>query len=730
MLRISKFRKLILGTTIITASPIAFTPHAIAQDNNTQASDTQDNDAQKKQLQDDFHNDKSIVVTAPYFENLDFLAGTSSLSGEALAEKTKGQLGDVLTDLPGVSATGFSPGASRPVLRGFQGNRVAVLTDGIGNIDASNTSADHAVTIDALTTDRIEVLRGPAVLLFGGQAVGGAVNVIDKRIPRQALNKPVHIDALVGYTSAAEELSVGSSIDVGLSSRFVLHLDGSVRDSDDLRSGGYILSPGLRTQALETAAEELEEGNLEEAAEFTELANSRGRIGNSAVRTWTLGSGFAFIDDGGNLGASFNIYDTRYGVPARPGAEHGGEEEGGEEEEGEAPVTIDMRQYRYDFRGGVDLGGGFFKNLNLRAGYADYKHTEFEGEEVGTRFSSKGIETRVELVQADRDGWKGASGLQYQTRKFNAVGAEAFVPKNETSATGLFTLQEFKLGNIGAEVALRYDHAKLEAKPLVSNVNFLPAKRSFNNISAALGLSYQINELKIGANVSRTARAPAAEELFSNGPHIATQAFEIGDLTLNSERAWNGELYARYDANSTSFSATLFANRFSNFIYETETGDEEDGLPVFQYFQDKARIWGVELQASTRLAEIGSTQVIVDGVGDYIRANIRGVGPAPRIPAMRLQGGLELQNVNFDARAEVEWVDEQTRTADFETPTKGYTLTNLSATYRPWGRDRNVALIFAAHNIFDVTARRAASFTKDFVPLAGRDFRVTARFSF
>jgi iron complex outermembrane receptor protein len=698
----------------VSALSLALAAPAYAQQSNSASTEA-------RIQSDDFHGSDDIVVTAPFVERLDILSGTSAISGEVLAEKTRAQLGDILTSLPGVSATSFSPGASRPVLRGYQGNRVAVLTDGIGNIDASNTSADHAVTIDTLTIERIEVLRGPAVLLFGGQAVGGAVNALDKRIPRSIPDEAIHIDALAGYGSAARDWSGGASIDMPITDRVIVHLDGSYRNSDDLRTGGYVLSPNLRAEVLDFAAEESSEGNLEEAAEATELANQRGRIANSAVKTWTAGGGIAFIDDGGNLGLSYSIYDTNYGIPARPGASHA---HAGEETTEEAPVTIGLRQYRLDFRGEVNLGDGLFEKLRLRAGYADYTHTEFEGDEIGTIFNSQGIEARAEFVQNDRNGWRGASGVQYQTRDFEAIGAEAFVPPNKTRQYGLFTLQEYTKGNLDAEVAVRFDTAELRA-------DTLGLTRSFNNVSAALGLGYHIGDLKIGANISRTGRAPAVEELFSNGPHIATQAFEIGDPDLKSERAWNGELYARYDTPGTAFSATLYTNRFDNFIYEAETGNIEDDLPIFQYFQNDANIWGLEFQASKRLASFGSSNLSVDGVADYTRAKISsGGGNAPRIPPLRLLGGVELTNASFDLRGEVEFSDDQTKTATFETPTDGFTLVNASATWRPFGRDRNVALIASANNIFDVTARRAASFTKDFVPLTGRDFRVTARLSF
>ena len=713
-----KTTSLLTISASLSALSLTLAAPAYAQQSNTASTET-------KTQSDDFHGTDDIVVTAPYVERLDILSGTSAISGEVLAEKTRAQLGDILTSLPGVSATSFSPGASRPVLRGYQGNRVAVLTDGIGNIDASNTSADHAVTIDTLTVERIEVLRGPAVLLFGGQAVGGAVNALDKRIPRSIPDEDIHIDALAGYGSAARDWSGGASIDMPITDRIIVHLDGSYRDSDDVRTGGYVLSPDLRVEMRDLAAEEASEGHLEEADEARELAEQRGRIPNSAVKSWTAGGGIAFIDDNGNLGVSYSIYDTKYGIPARPGASHAhAGAEHAEGEEGEAPVTIGLRQYRFDLRGEVNLGDGFFEKLRLRAGYADYSHTEFEGEEVGTVFNSQGFEARAEFVQNEQSGWRGASGVQYQTRDFEAIGAEAFVPPNISRQFGLFTLQEFTKGNLDVEVAIRFDHAELRA-------DTLGLSRSFDNVSAAFGLGYHIGDLKIGANISRTGRAPAVEELFSNGPHIATQAYEIGDPNLQSERAWNGELYARYDTPETAFSATLYTNRFDNFIYEAETGDIEDDLPVFQYFQNDAKVWGLEFQASQRLASFGSSNLSVDGIADYTRAKISsGGGNVPRIPPLRLLGGIELTNASFDLRGEVEFSDDQTKTAAFETPTNGFTLVNASATWRPFGRDRNVALIASANNIFDVTARRAASFTKDFVPLTGRDFRVTARVSF
>jgi iron complex outermembrane receptor protein len=716
---------LLRSATIAAVALSAMHAPAYAQNADTaNAADEADED-------DDFHRTGEIVVTAPYFEKLDLLAGTSALAGEDLAQQSRGQIGDTLTSLPGISATSFSPGSSRPVLRGFQGNRVAVLTDGIGNIDASNTSADHAVTIETLTTERIEVLRGPAVLLFGGQAVGGAVNAIDKRIPRSIPEAPAHVDVLGGYGSAASEWSGGASVDVALANRIVVHVDGSYRKSDDMRIGGYQLSPELREEVLELADEEASEGHLDEAEELREAADNRGRIPNSGVESWSAGVGAAFIGERGNLGASFSIYDTNYGIPSRPGTAHahGGEAASAGEKiamgaKGEEDVTIGLRQYRADLRGEVETGGDFIDKLTFRAGYADYTHTEFEGDEIGTVFNSDGIEARFEAVQANRNGWRGASGVQYLTRDFEAIGAEAFVPPNRTRQLGLFTFQEYGWGNFEIEGALRYDSVTQEAQTR-------GLERTFNNVSAAMGAAYLFSSLKLGMNASRTARAPAVEELFSDGPHIATQAYEIGDPTLDSERAWNLELYARYDSSNVKATATVYSNWFSNFIYEDATGAEEDSLPVFQYFQNKARFWGFEAELSARLGKIGGFDFVVDGVADHTRATIsNGGGPVPRIPPLRLLGGAELKSRALDLRGEVEWSADQTRTAAFETDTAGFTMVNASVSWRPLGADRNIVFIASANNIFDVTARRAASFTKDFVPLSGRDFRLTARLSF
>ena len=414
-------------------------------------------------------------------------------------------------------------------------------------------------------------------------------------------------------------------------------------------------------------------------------------------------------------------------MPSRPGAGHAhgeeDEEEAGEEEEG--PVTIGLEQIRADLRGGLNIGG-FFEALNFRAGYSDYEHTEFEGDEIGTVFSVSGIEARAELVQADHDGWRGVIGTQILLRDFNAIGAEAFVPKNSIESWALFTVQEADLGNIELEGALRFDQTDISA-------NSISFDRSFNTLSGAFGIAYAPDDtpLKIGANISRSERAPSAEELLSNGPHIATQAFEIGDPDFTTEKSWGGELYARWDSDDVQLRATIYSNFFDDYIFEAETGAEEDGLPVFQYLQRDATYYGFEASASAVVARFGNFDLVADGVADYVRAKINdGGGAVPRIPPLRLLGGLKAHSDNLDLRAEVEWSASQKKTAAFETPTEGFTMVNATAAWRPFGKDGGITLLASANNIFDVNARRHASFTKDYVPLSGRDIRVSAKFSF
>ena len=668
-----------------------------------------------------YHDQRAdIVVTAiiPRRQG-DILSGTSVVSGEELTRSLRPTIGDTLARQPGVSATSFGPNASRPVLRGFQGERVRILTDGIGSFDVSNTSVDHAVAINPLTADRIEVLRGPAALLYGSSAIGGVVNVIDSRIPRRVPDEPIHIDGIATYGSAAHERTGSGEIEAPIGDKFVVHFDGSYSRSGDLDTGNYILTPALRAQAAASGDPEIRD-----------LASLRGKLPNSGARTWEVAGGAAIITDGGNLGISVAHTDNFYGVPVRYSLDADGEAE---------KVRLHMKQDRADLRAELPVNGGFLESIRLRAGFADYQHQEIEETgEVGTTFYNQSIESRLELVQAKRGGWDGAIGAQFFARNFHVEGEEKFLPRNETEQLGFFTLQSFDLGTTRIELGGRYEHTRVEAD--ADETLFNPAyHRSFNALSSSLGVSQElVPGWRVGLNLSRTERAPSAEELFARGNHAGTQAFELGNPDFGLEKSWGIEGTLRGQGNGYTISLSAYHNWFDGYIYDVRVDDgvcmaanggEPLSFPCYQNLQANARYLGFEAEGTVKLGQIGSYALNLDGVADYVRATIVGSGPAPRIPPLRLLGGLELQGDRLSVRGEVERSFAQNRITDTETPTDSFTLVNASLSFKPIKGNGRTTITLSANNIFDVEARRAASFLKDYAPLAGRDIRLTARLS-
>ena len=660
-----------------------------------------------------FHDETpaTIIVTAPFAREAGTsLSGVTILSGADLVREIRPTIGETLARTPGVSATSFGPNASRPVLRGFQGDRVRVLTDGIGSFDVSNTSVDHAVVINPLTADRIEVLRGPSALLYGSSAIGGVVNVIDSRIPRRVPDEPIHIDGLATYGSAANERSGSGAIEAPLLGKIVFHLDGSYTKTGDLETGGRLLSAPLRQQAAASPD-----------VAIRDLADLKGRLPNSAARTWEVAGGAAIVTDTGNFGVSVSRYDNLYGVPVRFSLDPAIEAE---------QVRLRMKQTREDMRAEVDTGGDVLERIRFRAGHADYQHAEIEDTgEVGTRFFNDSYEARLELVQKQQGGWRGAVGGQMMIRNFNVIGDEAFLPKNETQQYGLFTLQEYNAGAFKAEVGGRYEHSILSANAdaMLGNPDL---NRTYDAWSGSAGASVAVADgIRLGLNGSHTERAPAAEELFANGPHAGTQAFEVGSADFAKERSWGLEGTARASFDRFTLAASAYHSWFDNYIYETQTGEIRDDLPVFQYNQAGARYYGFEVEATGTVAKFGDYDLNANASADYVRARVLGSGPAPRIPPLRLLGGVELKSPRTSGRVEVEWSDRQDRTQPFETATDSFTLVNAAVTLQPFTTNRTT-LVLSANNIFDVVARRHASFLKDYAPLAGRDLRATMRFTF
>jgi iron complex outermembrane recepter protein len=640
-----------------------------------------------------------IVITAPYARSQqDVLQSTSVLKADELARALQSTLGETLARQPGVSSTSFGPGASRPVLRGFQGERIRVLVDGIGSIDVSNTSPDHAVASEPLTATRIEILRGPATLLFGSGAIGGVVNQIDSRIAEGPLATPAMVKAVATYGTAANEVSVGGTVDVQVTPDLIAHVDVSYRNTDDLKIAGFARSEILRDATGGTLPDD---------------GATKGTLLNSATRTRTAAAGLTAVSDSAALGASVSLFESVYGVPDQIGNPETG-------------IQLDVKQVRFDVKGRYDFKGSLIDTVKFRAGYADYRHVELEDTgEIGTRFDNEAWEARLEAVQADRNGWRGAFGAQVFNRDFSVIGEEAFVPPNLTRQYGLFTVQELKTGDWRIEGGARYENTRTKSDdPGI--------KRSFNTFSFSAGTQYLFSDsVRLGLNLSRTERAPAAEELYANGPHAGTRAFEIGDPDFKTERSLGADGSLHLDFERGHLVVSAFYAKFNNYIYEQETGNIVDDLTEFQFLQARARYYGLELEADATLFEKDDKKIVATVVADMVRAtNLDTNRPLPRIPARRLLLGLEGQSAYVDLRGEIEIVGNQKRVTTFELPSRSYEVVSLSATIRPFARARDVSLLLQANNLFNADARRHASFLKDFAPLAGRDFRAALRVGF
>ena len=647
---------------------------------------------------------EEVVVTGtPFAVEPDALtSNVDVLAREELDLLPPSGLGDILSGLPGVRSTFFGPGASRPVIRGLSGPRVLVLSNGVGQVDASALSPDHAVASDPLEASRIEVIRGPATLAYGGSAIGGVVNVIDERVPETPAADGVDGRATASASSVDDGYAAAANIKVGRGP-WVVAADAVRRQSEDY---AVPVPPESRRLAA-SEGEEPEPGDTVE---------------NSAVELTQYGAGVSYVTGTGFFGVSVRHTDTLYGVPGHAHEheeEHEDEEHDHEaEEEEEAAVRIDLRQTRYDLRGESDVDIGPFSRIRFNGGYAEYEHVELEGAEIGTVFTNQGAEGRLELVQREQDGWEGAVGVQALTREFDAVGAEAYVGRTDIAELGAFTLQRVDRGGYGFEGGVRVDRRTLD------NVTF--GERDFSNVSASAGAFVRPNEeVFVGVNISRSARAPNEAELFANGAHIATRALEIGDPELDSEVSYSLDAALHFEQGPVELDAHAFIARYQDFIDLRSTGevDEESELPIFVYRQTDARFHGFELEYAYAFARAPGREWRVEAAYDYVRGDTD-LGPAARIPPWSLTGRLVHDGEMIDASLEVRHVAEQDRVTEFELPTDAYTLVNARVSARPFsGPLSDVSVFLEGRNLGDEEAREHVSFLKELAPLPGRNFR-------
>ena len=651
-----------------------------------------------------------IVVTGRRTRTDDVLGDVSVLGGADLAASLRPTLGETLASQPGVSTSGSGPNVARPVLRGLSGDRIRILTDGIGSLDVSSSSSDHAVAINPLTADSIEVLHGPAALLYGSSAIGGVVNVVDARIPRRVPADTVSAQGILGYATAANERLANGEVNVALGGHVVAHGDVNWTKNDDLRTGGFILAKPLRREAAASTD-----------ADIRALADLKGDLPNSDGRAFEAAGALAYVDGALNVGASVSRHTAFYGVPERFSLNPAVESE---------RTHLDVHQTRYDARAEIPLAGAF-KQVRLRGGYSNYNHAEVAADgEVGSKIFSKGGEGRIDLVQRDHEHWGGTSGGQYVDIRQHIDGDEQFLPPTRQRTFGLFTLQHGDFGKLRIEGGARFERNLLDAdaSSVVGNPDL---KRRFSTLSLSAGGSYAVApQWKLGLNLARSQRAPSTEELFANGPHGGNASFQVGDPDLGTERSLGFEASIKHKSRAIDASLTFYGTRFANYLYQVPTGEVIDDLPIYQARQGRASYVGFEAQAEARLGKAAGIDWAVDMVGDATRATIRNVGPAPLIPPLRLQGAVTGKRGTVGGRLEVERSWAQNRTAEFETRTPGFTLVNASIDWQPLDEKPQLSLSLAANNIFDAEARRHSSLLKDYAPLAGRDVRLTAHIKY
>ncbi|MEM8799134.1 MAG: TonB-dependent receptor [Pseudomonadota bacterium] len=665
-----------------------------------------------------------VILSAPLGTSLsEATTGTTILGRDSILDQLDGQIGQTLLNQPGISASSFGPGASRPIIRGLGGDRTRILINGLGTFDVSTTSPDHPVAIDTSNAVRVEIIRGPGALQFGPNGIGGVINVFDGRIPLEKPEGGYDLDLIGSFSTVDEGFQISGRTDIAVTKNFIVHFDGNFRDSQDIEIDGFAsVDPGPDD-------------------EF-------GVVPNTFTETVSASAGGTYFFDWGFIGASFNYQDGVFGIP--PGLEpdvpedgipldFGEDEEGEEEEEEEGPVGIDFDQIRFDLIGEVNADFLIFETAKLKFGYGDYEHVEFEVEsgEGETFFFNNEYELGTQVIQKPVDNFlggtlRGAFGANFRNRDFAALGPEEFVPENTQFQFGFSVFQQLDLEPLLFEFAARYDRQRSETDDLLFTGEAF--ETNFNTYSLSGSAHYHFQDRYVlTLNLSRTERAPNPEELFSFGPQESTQNFTIGDAGLDSEKAFNAEIGFKKTLGRGQFDVNLFYNNFDGFIAFTPTGEVGDGLPVFAFVQEDAFFFGVEFGADFTVFEREQDKFTLDAVVDYVIAEETEGDendPLPFIPPLRAAFGGTYERDYFTLNAQVQFVDDQFRTAAFEDPTDGYIFFNAGLTFRPFKRERNIAIQVRGRNLTNSLARVSTSILNEISALPGRDVRISLRVGF
>lgn len=669
--------------------------------------------------------EEMIVTSTLHRSRADTAMPVSILTGEELREKVAATLGETLQDQVGVSVASFGAGVGSPVIRGQGGNRVQILQGGIGNIDASAISADHANSLEPALAERIEVIRGPATLLYGNGAIGGVVNVIDNRIPR---SMPEGLTGIVETRNSGvsdQQVTVGRL--GGGAGNIAWHLDGVYRESNDVEVPGFAINPASV--------------DITDDEELEELLESRGRLANSNTRASVKTAGASWIFDEGYIGFSINRLENEYGIP---GHDDGHEEEEGEEEhEGieahgeEGGVRIVMEQDRADIEMEIPLSG-WFNELHGRLTSVDYQHAEVEPSgEIGTLFEQDGIEGRFVLHLARSETREGVFGAQFSHRDFSAIGEEAFIPSTDIDSIALFTLHSIDRGELTYEFGLRGERQSLAQNRGACDVD----NTTWSGSTAAIWrFSEQSNLL---FSVAHSQRSATVEELFSNidtacnelpsdlfVEHAATQRLEIGMPDADVESSTNFEIGIRKHLGEVRGEVNLYYNDISDYIFLNDTGVFLNDVEISRYQQSDALFYGMEVEVNFPLRRSGDHLTEVSLFGDYVRAEFDSQGNVPRIPP--LSAGVELRHSHVNWQTKLRWteVQNQSDTGFNETRTGGYSLVNYYADYHiPFGNSETL-LFFKVNNLLDEEIRHHTSLLKDLAPAPGRSIEVGLRLEF
>ncbi|GAB2513125.1 TonB-dependent receptor [Microbulbifer agarilyticus] len=726
--------------------------------------------------QNDTDNNENLelvnVTVSPLAKPADVVAApVSILSGEELRQQAAGTLGQTLANQLGVANASFGSGVGLPVIRGQSANRVRVLSDNLDVSDASNTSSDHAASIEPLLAQRIEILRGPAALRYGSGAIGGVVNVLDGRIPSEVPEEvegafELRHDSGNSQDAGVFRLSGGTERLNGGAGQLAWYLDGVYREN------GNTQIPGEAIVHHDEHEEHADEMAGEAHEEHEEEFNTDGFVGNTNARASSYSGGLSWITDTGFVGFSVNQLDNNYGIPLGAHEHHHEEEHAGEtaeehaehEEEGAEAVRIALQQTRYDLKGEHRFNSEYWEKLSVRLGYNDYEHVELEEDIEGTRFTNKAWETRVEVTHDNGSLWRGAYGLQLSDKDFAAVGEEAFIQPSKTQSIGVFTMKERTWGDWHLDLGGRLEQVTIDPQE--------GASQDFNLLGLSGTIQYFLAEHQhLSFGLTHAERAPVAEELFADGEHLAEARFLEGEEDLDKENSFNLELgYHHHNEGASGWhalqvEANLFYNRVSDYIYAANTGEffeegheegevhleeehAEEGLAIYGYTNRDAVFYGAE--ASVRYPFAGGHYVEL--FGDSVRASFTSdlelhheeeeeVGheheeivdnsrAVPRMPPLRvgLAFGGNYEQWNWQLRTTK--ASAQERAGAFEEGTEGYTRMDLTARYNLNIGGNDAVLFASARNLLDEEIRQSTSLLRDFAPEAGRSVEAGVRFQF